>query len=432
MAKSRLEKRSAHATKPRRRRAARRGARPAATGSHAGRCLAEEAVQVRSTGAKKVLVVHPVGDPQQMPFLRGISDYAGQRGWILQINPELFSPALRDLVGWPGDGVIAALRTKEEVADARSLQLPVVNLAGAIRDTGLPRVMVDQEAMGRLAAEHFMSCGLTRFAYCGERDVWYSQQRRDGFMNRLAEEGLECSVFEWGTHFGRRNPWYAWMEPTEAWLKSLRPPVGLLAVHDYAATILVDACLRLGLRVPEEVAVMGVGNDTITCEFCAVPLSSIARSNREVGYESAALLDRLMAGEAWPQQDLLVPPEGVVKRRSTDVVAVEDPQIAAAVRYIHEHLSARLSVETLGETLCISHRSLDLRFKKCLGCTPRDYIWRTRVERSKRLLAGDARAKLHQVAKACGFTGARHLRAVFQRVTGLTPAQFRRQPREVF
>jgi LacI family transcriptional regulator len=377
--------------------------------------------------SKRIAVWHPVGDPQQMPLLRGISDYARQRGvWVLQTNPEMFSLGLRDLAKWPGDGVIAVLRTKADVATARSLKIPVVNLAGALRNPGVPRVMVDQVAMGQIAAEHLIACGLSRFAYYGERETWYSQQRKEGFVRRVAAEGYPCEVLEPTTRFGRRNPWYKWLEPIEKWLKTLHPPVGLLAVHDYAATMLVESCLRVGWRVPDDVAVIGIGNDTITCEFCEVPLSSVARNNRAVGYESAALLDRLMAGQPPPQRDLLLPPEGVVRRRSTELLVVGDRHVKAAVEYIQEHAAGQLCVETLCKQLAVSQRLLDLRFRKYMGCPPREFLCRTRVERAKQLLAIGDNAKLQQVAKACGFSGARHLRAAFKRVTGLTPAEFRR------
>jgi LacI family transcriptional regulator len=242
----------------------------------------------------------------------------------------------------------------------------------------------------------------------------------------LAARGYTCAALEPSTRFNRRNPWYQWLEPVEKWLGKLRPPVGLLAVHDYAATVLVESCLRLGLRVPDDVAVVGIGNDTITCEFCEVPLSSVARSNRDVGYQAAALLDRLMASHRPPPADVLLPPEGVVRRRSTDLLVVGDRHVKAAVEYIQSHAGEPLCVETLCRHLAISHRLLDLRFRRCMGFPPREFLCRTRVERAKRLLAAGDSAKLQQVAKACGFSGARHLRAAFKRVTGLTPAEYRR------
>lgn len=377
---------------------------------------------------KRIVVWHPVGDPQQMPFLRGISDYARERrNWVLHVNPEMFTRGLHDLVGWPGHGLIGALRSKHEIAAAEALKIPVVNLAGAVRDARLPRVMVDQVAMGRLAAEHLISCGLSRFAYYGEREMWYSQQRKQGFGDCLAESGFSLSVFDASTRFGRHNPWYKWMEPVEKWLRALEPPVGLLAVHDYAGAMLVETCLRLGIRVPQDIAVIGVGNDPITCEFCEVALSSVARSNREVGYRAAALLDRLMAGARAPKADVLIPPEGVVRRQSTEVLIVNDHHLQAAVDYIQEHVAERLCVKAICRQLSISHRLLDLLFKEHLDCSPREFLCRTRVERARQLLAARDNVKLQEVANACGFHSVRHLRAAFRRLTGLTPADYRRQ-----
>jgi LacI family transcriptional regulator len=376
---------------------------------------------------KKVMVVFPVNDPQQMPLLRGITDFARQqKNWVLQVNPEMSSTWIRHLKSWPGQGMIAALYTRAEIAAARALGLPVVNLAGALRHTGLPRVMVDQEALGRLAAEHLLACGLRRFAYYGEGDMWYSQQRKQGFVGRLAEAGCSCSVFESTTHFTASNPWHRWMEPLQRWLKTLRGPVGVMAVHDYAAAIVTDACLRLGLRVPDDAAVIGVGNDPVTCEFAAVPLSSIARSNRQVGYEAAAMLHRLMAGAKPAAEERLIAPEGVVERRSTDLVAVDDPQVAAAMTFIRQHAGTPFGVKALRKCVSVAPRTLELRFRKCLRCTPHEYLCRTRVDRAKRLLADRPELKLREVAVQCGFSGPRHFRSVFRQLTGLTPGDYRR------
>ncbi len=377
---------------------------------------------------KRIMVVHPVSDPLLVPFLHGISRYAReQNSWILQINPEMHTLGLRHLEHWPGDGVIASLNTPKDAATAKFVPQPMVNLSGAVRDTGVPRVMVDQAAMGRLAAEHLLSCGLSNFGYYGEKNIWYSQLRKRGFLERLAREGHSCAVLEWSTAFDRRHPWYQWLEPLERWLRTLPLPVGLLAVHDYAGTIVIDTCIRLGLRVPEDVAVIATGNDVIACEFCEVPLSSVARNSSGVGYQAAALLDRLMAGKPPPPEDVLMPPEGVVQRRSTEVIAVNDAQIAAVVKYIHEHLDDPLTVGALGRKATISRRALDLRFQKHLGCTPGDYIARKRVDRAKRLLLSKDRPKLQHIAKACGFSSPRHFRDVFQRLTGVTPSEFRQR-----
>ncbi|MCC6124063.1 MAG: DNA-binding transcriptional regulator [Pirellulales bacterium] len=377
---------------------------------------------------KRIMVVHPVADPLQVPFLHGISKFAReQKSWVLQINPEMHTLGLRHLERWPGDGVIASLNTPKDAAAAKFISQPMVNLSGAIRDTGVPRVMVDQAAMGRLAAEHLMTCGLSHFAYYGEKNIWYSELRKRGFVERLAQEGRPCSILEWSTSFNRRHPWFKWLEPLEQWLRTLPLPIGVLTSHDYAGTVVIETCLGLGLRVPEDMAVMATGNDVITCDFCEVPLSSVARNSSEVGYQAAALLDRLMAGQAPPEADILVPPEGVVQRRSTEIIAVSDPQIAAAVKYIHEHLADTFSVEMVGKKVTISRRAFDIRFQNCLGCTPGDYIAQKRVDRAKRLLLSKERLKQQQIANACGFSGPRHFREVFHRVTGMSPSEYRQR-----
>ncbi|MCC6126414.1 MAG: substrate-binding domain-containing protein [Pirellulales bacterium] len=375
---------------------------------------------------KTVMVLHPGYDHLQAQFLRGISDYAHEKkNWILQINPNVPSLEMRSLEKWHGDGIIATLHTKAEIVAARALPQPVVNLSGAIDQPRLPRVMVDQAAMGRLAAEHLLSCGLSRFAYFGENNRFYSEQRKQGFLQQLADAGRSCEILECTTIFNRRNPWYEWMESLERWLRTLRFPIGVLAVHDFAGTVFIETCIRLGLRVPEDVAVIGTGDDIITCDFSVVPLTSVARNSRAVGYQAAALLDRLMAGEPVPEDDVLLRPEGVVRRRSTDVVAVEDPQVAAAVEYIREHLTEPLSLTALERKLDVSRRTLELRFGKSLGCTPSEYIARKRVERAKTLLSACDKLKLQKIANACGFSSPRHFREVFQRISGTTPAEFR-------
>jgi LacI family transcriptional regulator len=377
---------------------------------------------------KWVMIIHPVGDPQLMPTLRGISDYASQRPqWELQFSPEMLSPGLRQLKGWPGHGIIALLRTRAEVAAARATRLPVVNLSGAVRNPGLARVMVDQEAMGRIAAEHLLGCGLTRFAYYGERDMWYSQQRKCGFLQCLTAAGRDCCVLETTTRFGRNNPWYAWIRPLEKWLRRLPRPVGLLAVHDYAAAVIVHTCARLGLRVPEDVAVLGVGDDRTTCEFCEV--SSIARSNREVGYQAAALLDSLMSGKVPPNPEVLVPPKGVVQRRSTEIVAADDPRLLAAIRFAREHVAQPFTVSDLCEAIGVSRRALELSFRDRLRSSPREYIARLRIQQAQKLLAGNPDLKLEKVSRCCGIGSARSLSSLFRQIVGCTPDEYRRRAR---
>jgi LacI family transcriptional regulator len=376
---------------------------------------------------KRVALLIPVGQADAGQFTRGLMDYVSQHGkWTLDINFESHLLPLKTLIGWPGDGVVASLRTKTQQRAAQKLGVPVVNVAGALFPGGVPRVTVDQELVGRMAAMHLLERGFRRTGYVGQQGTWYSKQRQHGFVEYILRAGGECSVLETPRHFGVGHPWHLWKEPVEQWLATLTPPVGVMAVHDHRARMVLDACLHMGLRVPQDAALIGVDNSEVVCEFSPVPLTSIARNIWREGYEAAALLDRLMAGKRPPKHDILIPPEGVVMRRSTDAEAIENAHVAAAVRFVREHLGEPFGVDDLERHLSISSRSLYYQFRHTLNCTPYEYITRARIERAKELLASPDRLKLHGLARACGFSETRRLRLAFQRSTGMTLAEYRR------
>jgi len=379
-----------------------------------------------------VAIAYPVAVPWMALFVRGVADYADRHGgWNFTTSPptlvgsDELALGIESLQGWPGDGVIASIGSHREAQLARRLGLPVVNLAATLQNVGLPRVMVDHYAMGRLAAEHLLDRGLRRLAYCGLEGRWYSQLRCEGFTRRAEQAGVPCDVFQAPPPAGRRQNWQDRMAPLVGWLEALRRPVGLLAVHDYRARIIVDECRRRGLRIPHDIAVMGLDNDPTICEFCRPTLTSVARNAWRVGYEAAALLDRLMSGRSAPPYDILIPPDGVVTRQSTDTVAVEDPHVADAVHFIHDHAQEPFGVAQVVAACRISRRELENRFKHLLGRTPYDYICQVRVDRAKRLLEGPQRTKLQHVAAACGFASVERLRLVFLRVTGQSPQEYR-------
>lgn len=383
--------------------------------------------------ARHVAIAYPVAVPWMALFVHGVAAYADRHGgWALTTSPptiagsDEYALSIESLRGWPGDGAIAAIGSRAEARIAKSLGFPVVNLAATVEHVGLPRVMVDHYTMGRMAAEHLLDRGLRRLAFCGSAGRWYSQLRCRGFAQRAEQAGVPCEVFQAPPRPRRRVTWQQQAAPLSAWLQTLQPPVGLLALHDYRARIVVDECRRLRLRIPHDVAVVGLDNDPTVCEFCQPTLTSVSRNAWRVGYETAALLDRLIDGQAPPPYDTLIPPDGVVARQSTDTVAVEDPYVADAVHFIHDHLAQPFGVAQVVEAGRVSRRELETRFHGVLHCTPYDYICRARVERAERLLQSGERIKLHNVASACGFTSVERMRLVFLRMTGKTPLDYRR------
>jgi LacI family transcriptional regulator len=360
-------------------------------------------------------------------LLPGILDFArAQGGWVFTRIPERLTPSFEWLRNWEGDGAFVLISNETDVRVARSLPMPVVNVGGYVKDVRVPTVTLDQQMVGRLAAEHLLSRRFRRFGYYGVRDLWYSEQRRIGFETTLQAVGYRCSSIE-STNL-IRSPW-DWRRvggELARWLRSLQPPVGIMASWDLRAQILSEACAMIGLRVPEDVAIIGVDNDPIACEFCIPQLSSVSRNDRELGRQAANLLSQLLEGKRSLKLPILIPPDRVVARRSTDTLVIEDPEVAGVVQQIRDHLNEVFGVERILRLSPLSRRQLEQRFRRSVGSSPYAFLNELRVERAKTLLTESHKRTLTRIASECGFNELRRFRAVFRRLTRLSPAEYRR------
>ncbi|HRR32926.1 MAG TPA: DNA-binding transcriptional regulator [Kiritimatiellia bacterium] len=366
-------------------------------------------------------------------LLHGILDYAHSRGgWRFTQMPEQISPSAAWLQNWSGDGAFAVLITAEEIRLARRLPFPVVNLVGYLYDETLPAVTLDQRATGRLQARHLLERHFRRLAYYGTRDLWYSRERRAGFCEAASAAGVTpvCRMVPSGI----RSRYTLTDQQAELvqWLRPMRPPFGVAASTDRRACMVMEACAVLGLRIPEDVAVIGVDNDPTVAPFSDPPLSSVARNDSELGRRAAELLDILMDGREPAGRRVLIPPGNVVARRSTETLAVEEPVLTGLVGEIREHLAEPFGVEFIVGRTRMSRRQVERLFRRGLGCPPYALINRLRVERACRLLETERGLPLTRVAEACGFTSLRHFRIVFQRTTGHSPAVHRKAAAEIW
>ena len=210
------------------------------------------------------------------------------------------------------------------------------------------------------------------------------------------------------------------------WLKSLPRPVGVMTSNDVRGIDVLDACRRWDLRVPEEVAVLGVDDDALLCEICSPPLSSIVPNIERIGSEAAALLERLMGGGKSGFEESFVPPLGITTRRSTDVLSVDDPPFAAAVRFIRENACHGITVGDVLETLPMSRSTLERRFRTYLGHSPQSEIRAVQLARARQLLV-ETDHPLHRIAELVGFDHPEYFSVLFKREAGQTPGQYRRQ-----
>lgn len=378
----------------------------------------------------RVAFAFPMGLAFIERLQQGILDYARARGgWTFTRLPEMLSPSIDWLRHWPGDGAFVLLTSAADARVARALPMPVVNLAGHFADPGVPSVTVDHQAIGRLAAAHLLERRFTRFGFYGIRGKWFSTQRRDGFCAATRAARGEVDVFEASALVGPGTRWTDQQKELTGWLRRLRTPVGIMASSDLRAGMVFEACATLTLRIPEDVAIIGVDNDPVACEFCQPPLSSVSRNDVRVGYEAAALLDRLIRGGAPPKKPILVPPDAVVQRRSTETWAIEDVQVASAVKFIREHLAENFGVERLLKESELSRRRLEHRFRETLGRSPYAFINDLRVAQARRLLAAQDGRNLADIAAECGFREVRRLRLVFQKLTGMKPSRYRQAMR---
>jgi len=389
-------------------------------------CLALKRILSPVSKPKRIALALPLGVPHLERVVHGIHLYAREHtDWDFVTSPETHSIPVATLSGWDGDGVIAMVNTTNDLRVVRKLRCPVVNLSGALPDAKLPRVRVDYALAGKMAAEHLLSRGFEKFAFYGLRGVFYARACWQGFNEHIERHGGQCALYEDESTIGLAKPWRLNHAALDAWLKRLEPPVGLMASHDPRAVMVVQACRRVGLRVPDDIAVIGLNNDIHSCEFSDPPLSSVSRPGEKIGLEAAALLDRLIRGQPRQATEIVFPPEGVVERASTNTLAIDnsDP-LSEAIGFIHEQLGKPIGVEDIISRVSVSRRWLEMAFKKKLRTTPHAYITQLRVKKAKTLLSEVRKLRFKQVAVDCGFSSTRQLNVIFQRCTGMSLREY--------
>jgi LacI family transcriptional regulator len=258
-----------------------------------------------------------------------------------------------------------------------------------------------------------------------------SQEREAAFCDAVREAGCEPARC-YNTHRNRAfdllaQRWYV-DSNVPRWIAALPTPVGIFAAVDYFGVALTQVCREIGLRIPEDVAVLGVDNDDVYCRLARPPLSSVIPSAQRVGYEAGALLDQLLNGHKPPREPVLVEPLGIQTRRSTEVLATDDEDVVAAARFIRESAHQPIKVADVLRVVPVSRRALERRFRRALGRGLAEEISRVRLERGRRLLA-ETDLSMSRVAEHSGFTDASHLTSVFHRELGITPSEYRRQTR---
>lgn len=365
-------------------------------------------------------------------LLQGIAAYSKTHGpWTFHHEERAFDdPAPAGLKQWRPDGVIARIVTPGLARYLGNLGVPVVDLYDE-ELCDCSRVGVNNREVVRLAIDHLRECGFQNLAYVGYPNARFSLERARRFSECVGLWRLTPHMYLPSKHGPAkrlaaidademRHP-----ESLAAWLRGLPKPIGLMACNDMRAQQVLSVCAEQGIAVPDTIAVIGVDNDDVRCDLADPSLSSIDPNAHRVGYEAAALLHRLILGQRRTPQTRIVDPLGVVRRRSTDVLAFADPEIADVVRYIREHAFKGLTVERLVKQSGVSRATLDRWFLKYLGRTPHAEITRMQVQRARELLS-TTDFPLKQVARLAGFAHVETMYRVFEKATHQTPTEYRR------
>lgn len=360
-------------------------------------------------------------------ILRGVARYVRRHGpWALFYQPRSLEEAVPNwLRQWRGDGIIVRVQNRQ-IADAvLASGLPAVDVLGVVPGLPLPLVHVDDAQVARLAAAHLLERGFHHFGFFGIEGENWSLNRERAFVAAVTEQGGRAQVYNLPRGIESFGSWEAVEDDLAAWVGRLPKPAGIMVCSDQRGPLLLEACRRAAVAVPDELTIIGVDNDEPLCEVCNPPLSSVVPNHEQVGYEAAALLERLMTGHPPPAHPVLVPPTGVVTRLSSDALAIEDRQIAAALRLIREHACEGLTVNALARQVGLSRTVLQRRFRAILRKPVHQLLIEARLKRAQDLIL-NTDLPMAEIADRCGFKHVEYLSAVFKQRLGLPPRHLRR------
>lgn len=393
-------------------------------------------------------------------LLHGIARYSQLQGpWIFCLSgdhPRVPMPHYDSIGGEFLAGRAFSMSRRDDAIDLRRLgamgiigRIQSPRIAEAVLSAGLPviaidpdweriandklsakisEILADSHRAGAIAAEHLRERGFVHFAFCGYQGRVWSQRREAGFSESIKTGGfLSYDVYEPPQ---RKRPlrWDVEQPLVIDWLHSLPKPVGIMTCNDIRGRQVIETALAAGLRVPDDVAVVGVDEDRLLCDMAYPPLSSVVLNLEHAGYRAAELLDGLMSGQVREPQRIPVEALWVMPRRSTDIVAVEDRHLAMAVRFIRDNFRQSITIDDVVRQSKISRRGLEIRIQRGLGRSIREEIQRARLAWSKKLLV-ETDLPAEKIANLSGFSSLSYMSSVFRRELDLSPVQYRRQSR---
>jgi LacI family transcriptional regulator len=385
---------------------------------------------------RNVLLMMETSRKYGRSILRGIAKYSRDHGpWIFYRQAPFYwdssrkKEILKHLLKLDIDGIILREQREQKLTDSiLALGLPVIVSPYREIFPGLPNIVTDDAAIGKMAAEYLLRRGFKQFAFCGFGEMYYwSRERGKSFGERVTQAGFEIHHYAYEQPKSRfPHSWEKEQIILVDWLKRLPKPIAIMACNDDRSQHVLEACKIAGLNVPEQVAIIGLGDDDLICDLASPPLSSIALGVEKGGYEAAATLDKLMRGEQVPEQNIIVPMLYVVTRQSTDILRIDDPHVAQALHFIYRRAKREdIQVADVLRVVPLSRRNLYERFARVLGRSVHEEINHVRVEQLAHMLV-NTNLSISQIASALGCQDTKNLARYFKQAKGVSPLQYRK------
>lgn len=384
---------------------------------------------------RKVLLLIDFSEEYGRGLLNGIAKYSSLFGpWNFCRLPLIFrnKDDVRSIIewakGWEPDGIIAQIESEDVFRQLKQLNKPLIAQDAKERFSDIPNISGYYYKTGEMAATYLKNKGFCNFAFYGFEDIVWSRERCEGFTDRIEQVGGKVYVYQ-HTMDGKPPLWSYKESNLSDWLKSLPKPIAIFCCDDNQGRHVTEACAAVGYSVPEQVAVLGVDNDTSICGLSDPPLSSISLNTEKAGFEAAMLLDKLMQNSCFEWEDIYVEPLSIIPRRSTDFFAVEDKEIGKALHFIYRNFREGIRVDDVVNATALSRRVLEKRFQKVLKRTVLEEVNSLRIEHVKQMLA-ETDMSITDIAIGCGYADVKNMSRFFRNFENVTPLAYRKKTKK--
>jgi LacI family transcriptional regulator len=374
---------------------------------------------------KRVALIVESSGSYGRDLLAGIMRYCrATDDWLVFYEQRDLSSELPQwLMNWDGHGIISRATSPELAASVKASGVAFVELTDRGEGFGFKRLRSDDAAIAEIGFQHFCERGFRSFGFCGFEDESWSARREKAFVQCASSAG-ECSVYSSRWHGATKTSWETEQRNLIRWLGALPKPVGILACCDIRGQHVLQACAQTEFNAPEEVAVLGIDNDELLCQLCSPPLSSVIPNAELVGFTAAKTLASMMNGDEVSLEEESFAPIGICTRQSSEIVAIDDPDVAAAITFIRENACDGISVSDVLRNVPISRSTLERQLRKYLRRSPQQEIRNVRLRRACELLKMTD-LSIEQVASECGFSHSEYMHATFKRELKMTPGEYR-------